>query len=283
MRIPQRRREAPMRGSEVAPGTRYAGRTIMRPSIVVAALVLPMSYAAADRVGGSGGGGPLSQTSSGISAATGGSSGASSGGSSAPVTTSPSAATYYDAGYDPYTGVGTAVILDGSVPNYTGDRAQFELYAGVQKVHDSDGSWNFEASVTDFRLRIKLGVARYYETLTSGDRLTMTMPQLTIGWRIDDLGATAVYLEGGGATASTKGDPMADSSITGPLLGTRVEHRLGARTTAIGDAAAMWFGDGVRAYQARIGLRYGPVEGSVRVLDFNVGPPLYGPELGLRF
>lgn len=257
----------------------------MRPSAVaVAFLVVPMSYAAADRTGGSGGGGPLSQTSSGIGAATGGgSTSGSSGGAPAPIlTNSPPDATYYDTGYDPYVG---GPIVDGSVPAaaYTGDRARFELYAGAQKVHDSDGSWSIEASVTDFRLRIKLAASRYYETLPDGDRLTMTMPQLTIGWRIDDLGPTAVYLEGGGANASTRGDPMADSSISGPLFGTRVEHRLGLRTTAIGDAAAMWFGDGIRAYQARLGLRYGPVEASVRVLDFNVGPPLYGPELGLRF
>jgi hypothetical protein len=33
----------------------------------------------------------------------------------------------------------------------------------------------------------------------------------------------------------------------------------------------------------RAGFRYGYVQASFSVLDFNVGPALYGPELGVRF
>src|SRR5262249_49604363 len=125
------------------------------------------------------------------------------------VVSSPCDTTYYRDTGEPYDGGGGASSLDGPPPHYTRDRAPLELYAGGQKVPDSDGSWQIEASVTDFRLRVRLAIARYYETLSSGDKLTMTMPQLTLGWRIDDFGPTAVFLEAGGTNVSTKGDPMA--------------------------------------------------------------------------
>ena len=116
-----------------------------------------------------------------------------------------------------------------------------------------------------------------------GARLTMNMPSLTLGLRIDDSRRSRVFLEAGVANAHTKGDTMGDSSVTGAIAGVHIDHALGGELAAVGDAHAMFLQDDVRAYSARLGVRYRFVEAAFRVLDFNVGPPLYGPELGLRF
>jgi hypothetical protein len=39
----------------------------------------------------------------------------------------------------------------------------------------------------------------------------------------------------------------------------------------------------VRAASVRAGVRYRHVQASFSVLDFNVGPALFGPELGIGF
>jgi hypothetical protein len=45
----------------------------------------------------------------------------------------------------------------------------------------------------------------------------------------------------------------------------------------------MAFEDDVRAGAIRAGIRIGHVQATLRYFDFNVGPALYGPEVGIRF
>jgi hypothetical protein len=76
---------------------------------------------------------------------------------------------------------------------------------------------------------------------------------------------------------------MMDSTITGALGGVYAEHSLSKNTTLIGSARVMGMQDDVRAASIRAGVRYRHVQASFSVLDFNVGPALYGPELGIGF
>lgn len=157
-------------------------------------------------------------------------------------------------------------------------------YAGVQKVHDSDGAFSAELAVRDRRFRLAGSLTRFFEQRGDGaGTLTMTMPTLTGGVRIDDGGATRVFLEGGMAVAMTRQDPVMDSSITGALVGVRLEHAISRRLGATLEAREMWFSSGIRASAVRVGVHVGIVEASLRVVDFNVGPALYGPEVGVRF
>lgn len=160
--------------------------------------------------------------------------------------------------------------------------ARLDFYAGAQKVQDSDGSATIELAVTDDRFRISGTYARYFERQPAGT-LTMSMPQLMGGVRIDDRGSTAVVLEGGVVLVRTNGDVMGDAKLTGGIAGLRVEHTLAPKVSVLGDVQQMWFDSEIRATAARVGVRYKHVQASFRVLDFNVGPPLYGPEVGVRF
>jgi hypothetical protein len=44
-----------------------------------------------------------------------------------------------------------------------------------------------------------------------------------------------------------------------------------------------YLADGVRGVAGRVGVRFHHVEAAFRVLDLNVGPALYGPEVGVGF
>ena len=108
-------------------------------------------------------------------------------------------------------------------------------------------------------------------------------PSLAFGMRVDDGGATKVHLEGGVALVHTMNDPAMDTSLTGALAGIRVQHPVGDGLELVADAQAMLFGDGIRAKAGRVGVRYHGAQLSMRALDFNIGPTLWGPELGFGF
>lgn len=274
-------------------GMRNALAASMRPStlgILAINLVLSVPAFAGSSGGGQGGGrGRLGQVSSGLGTATGSSNSSSTRGSS-----SSSSTVDYDCDHTAYyrderclrdVDAEPTVIVDADGTRRLVPRvgAKVHGYAGAQKVHESDGSVSLELSIVDKRFRLNGALTHYFEQQMDGGRLTMTMPSLTVGVRIDDLGPTGVWLEGGVVNARTQGDAMGDSTTTGPVFGTRVEHRLSRRTSLLGVAEAMLMKHDVRAYGGRVGVRFGHFQASFRYIDFNVGPALYGPELGMRF
>jgi hypothetical protein len=269
----------------------------MRP-LILGIFALPLlgtlpADAGSSTGGSKGGGGPLSKVSSGIGSATGGGSSAPRGGGSS--TTSNSSGGTERPYYDCYDRAGHGVIcpagVTGSVilvaqpgtrplPSYTGDRAKIDFYGGAQKVQDSDGSVSLELAVVDYRFRVAGALSHYFETLPDNNRLTMTLSTLTGGFRIDDMGATAVFLEAGVVHTSTKGDPMADSSITGAIGGVRVEHRLSKRTSLIGDAQTMMFESEIRANAGRLGGGAGHVQASFACSTSTSAPRCTAPSSG---
>lgn len=163
--------------------------------------------------------------------------------------------------------------------------ARLDLYLGVQKVIDSNTSFNATAAITDDWFRLTAYGSRYWEDRMDGNgKIRMTMGGGTFGFPVQIGGRSGAYLEGGVVLLATSNnpDPMADTSITGGKVGLHLEQGL-RKTTIVGDVHALLFEADVRAVEARVGVRWGKLEGSIRVLDFNVGPPLYGPELGLAF
>ena len=258
----------------------------MRPSYVLIIPLLASPAYAGSRSGGSGGG-ALSQVSAGIGAASGGGSGRSA--SVDPPANwnepEPECVRVRDGApiECPVTTVrGRGVRAVHS--NAATPAATLDFYAGAQKVHDSDGSVTIDVVVRDSRrFQLAGSFSHYFERLMSGGRLAMSMPSLRGGVRIDDLGATSVVLEVGAVHAATRGDPMADSSITGPIAGMRLAHAISPRTSVLVDVHGLWFPDDIRARSGRVGVRVGHLEASFRILDFNVGPALYGPEVGMAF
>lgn len=250
------------------------------------------------RAGGHGSGGPgtrggaLGQVSAGLGRATGGSS--SGGGSSSDPTRDHRADERREeerrgsAGPRP---VATVLVIqdrernpDDIPPGVTPPgTATLDIYVGAQKVHDSDGAFSIDAALVDGWARVGGSVTQFFERQAGRENLTLTVPSFTVGARIDDGGPTRVYLEVGCVGAKTKHDPVMDTSIIGAVAGIHLQHHLGPRLSLVGDAQVMAFEDDVRARAMRVGVKLGVVQASLRVFDFNTGPALYGPEVGLRF
>ena len=264
------------------------GSILLALSISIVPLV---AEADRDRGGsGGGGGGRLGQVSSGLREATGG--GGSNGGGAPVVRDHRGDSGNHDHDYyDPSPGVYVEpgiVVVDGD-PTGAGTPppprdVRIDFFAGGQWVHESDGALQLDLAFNDGRFRLGGSLSRYYEQQQEEARpLTFTLASLYMGLRIDDGGPTRVHLEAGAVGARTGNDPVMDSSIGGFLGGVRIEHRVRRGLALIGDAQAMVFEQDVRAGSVRAGVQLGYFQAALRYLDLNVGPALYGPEIGLRF
>jgi hypothetical protein len=246
----------------------------MRPFVLLAVLALSPPAFAESHKGGGEGGGRLSQVSAGVRQAV--ASAPASGGTSVGDL---STQTYYGCETCvPAVGGGTIVVAPQEPSSAT-----VEGYAGAQKVFESTGSVSLALSVVDRRFRFNVGMTQYYEDQMEGNRLTMMMPSVSAGVRVDPGGPTQLWLEGGATMARIQGDPAGDSSLVAPTVAARVVHSLSPRLALHGDAEAMFFSHDVRAFGGRVGVRFEHVELAFRALDFNVGPALFGPELGVGF
>lgn len=264
----------------------------MRPStlgLLGTLLVIPTLAEAGPTGGGGGGSGRLGQVTSGIDSAA--SSGEGNGGGSS--TGSHDAPDYegelYRRRSDGQDVVvvardGTIVrrIPRGSTAKVTAGPARVDLFVGIQKVIDSDRSYALSLAVEDKWFRVSGAVNEYREQQMDGTKTALTLPTLMLGARVLGGGPTRGFLEAGAAIARTRENGMTGSNLTGPIVGVHLEHAFRG-PTLIGDLHAMAFDAGIKAYSGRIGLRAGHFEAAFRVLDFNVGPALYGPEVGLQF
>lgn len=264
-------------------------------ALSLSAPIIPLSAEAGRHSGGGesggGGGGRLGQVSSGLGRATGGSS------SPAPAPSpSPDIVRDHRGGRDTYyygdpvlygapvvVVEGADAVPEGAAPPSPPRSVTVDFYAGVQKVYESDGSVSADLAFNEGRFRLGGSISRYFEQQPGLEPLSFTLGSIYLGYRIDDGGRTKAYLEAGAAGARTHNDPAMDSSVGGFLAGVRVEHTVAHRTALVGDAQAMVFEDDVRGGAVRAGLRVGHLQASVRYLDLNVGPALFGPEVGFAF
>ncbi|MBX3162165.1 MAG: hypothetical protein KF773_39745 [Deltaproteobacteria bacterium] len=181
------------------------------------------------------------------------------------------------------------------------DREGFSVgaYAAVQRLRDGGDAWTAELTLGVGRFRLTGAITRYDGVRAGDDRLPTspllrtteggkderipTLAQLKIGMRLDDGGPTHILAEAGFARAVMYTDVVLDADPLGAIGSLRVEHFLARRMAVLGEVSALRFVADVHATHLRAGVRIGPVEASFRRLAFNEGPPLYGPELGLRF
>jgi hypothetical protein len=267
-------------------------RDIMRFTII--AILLGVSPAAlADRTGGSSGGGRLSQVSSGLATASAGA--LSSSRNAAPTGSFTTECADYrnarehDVDYRntirehdcaPAVIVRPGLGVSAGTTNETG--ASVDAFAGLQKVYQSDGSATVALSIVDPRFRLNGSLTHYSETEPMGTHVSMMVPELTIGVRLGTIGTTHAWLEGGVMMVKTN-DPRGDTSVSGVVLGARIEQRVSSTLSMIATAEHASLADNVTAWAGRVGVRFHHVEAAFRVLDLSVGPALYGPELGVGF
>lgn len=261
-------------------------RSILAAAVAIAVATSPAAARPRGGGDGGGGGGRLGQVSGGIGAATGAGDKRPSGGGPRDQERPHEGELYYreDRGDVTYVydrdGREVRRIPHVIWPNL--ETAVFDAFVGLHKVYESEAAISAQLAIEDRWFRLSGGLSHYWETQPDGSQLTMTTPRLMVGVRIDDRGPTKVFLEGGVSIAKTVNDPMADSTITGGIVGAHVQHRL-PRGALIVDSHVALYDHDIRAYSARLALRVHHVEAGIRVLDFNVGPALFGPEVGFGF
>jgi hypothetical protein len=224
--------------------------------------------------------GVLSQAVGGIDHAAGAEPGKSSGGSSSggsKDSSSSSGSSHADSGgccwSDP-----TATLGYGPPPQPPGPM-ESELYAGVQSVEGSDGSVTLEmrSSWKDFGIGVR-GSSWYEQT---GREQYVHLDLWSIGgqWRVDHEGKLSVWAEIGFAGINNNDDV----SLSGLTAGLHMTRKLDGQLSISAAARRFFLQHDIAANEVHVGLHLAILELSYRVMDFNVGPPLHGPEVGLAF
>ncbi len=174
----------------------------------------------------------------------------------------------YSPGYYPYAGTGP-------------DPTELSLYAGVQSVEGSDGAMTMELTVTYENFGIALRGTGFYETVGSGDgaqHVSLDLGTMSAVYRVYNEGPLQVWLEGGLGGVSATGDIR----VWGVFGGVRLQRRLGGDLTASADLRHFRMEDEIAINEARASFHISVLRVSYRVVDFNVGPPLMGPEVGVN-
>ena len=160
-------------------------------------------------------------------------------------------------------------------PNAPG--AHLYLYLGGQSVVDSNGSLTLE-------------MRAWYEDFGLGVRQTSYFEEAHPRWLRLDLWAVSghfrvladdddneLWIEGGLGGLRT----IDEIYLLGMQGAARVEHAFRPSISVGAEARIYVLEDKVRATEARATFRASVLYLSYRVVDFNVGPPLHGPEVGL--
>lgn len=176
-------------------------------------------------------------------------------------------------------------ILMGPYPTSTAG-ADVELYLGMASVADSDGAMRASLRASSGRFGIGIDNTRYFEqtpTIMGPQYLHLDVWSLTGAYRaveMGDRGNTAVWLSAGIAGQASDG-----LHVLGATIGAEVAHNLNSAVGLEGSARVFAMQDDIRAIELRVGVAASILRLSYRVLKFNVGPALRGPEVGvaLRF
>jgi len=155
--------------------------------------------------------------------------------------------------------------------------AFLEAYLGAQSVQDSDHSISFDVRFGRAWLALGVHDTAFFERVAEQDRtLRLDLWGIGPGLRLLHDDANRLWLELG--LAGVRSRPEAFYGGTAAL---RVDHDLtdDLAVDVLGRGYA--FGHDLRALELGVGLRWSILRLSWRQVEFNVGPPLRGPELGV--
>jgi hypothetical protein len=157
-------------------------------------------------------------------------------------------------------------------------------YGGLQAVQDSDRSYSGEAHVTFGPVGFAGHILAFREPPEAGSMLTTRLDLFTLGLELkvfsDDDERTQLWFEG---------DYAGVSATTGIYLhglagGARLQRNLGGLFAVFVAARGYLFpATDIKAGELQAGVQVTVLRLSYRVVDFDVGPPLGGPEAGLAF
>lgn len=189
-----------------------------------------------------------------------------------------------DYGYvRPYHGGGPVVVMYGYPYPTAAEDTELRLYAGLHSVRDSNGAGVLEARVTHDGFGVEIGAIRYYEEIIRDDQmthLTMDVWNLGFAYRAAVMGErdqTALWVRAG--LAGTSANAM---FLLGASGGLELAHNLNESMGVSASGRYYALQDQIRAVELRAAVALSVFRAGYRLLDFDVGPPLRGPELGIE-
>jgi hypothetical protein len=266
----------------------------MRTSAIMVAITLAASPVYA---------GPLGETVKGLNnASSGGGGGSSGGGLDTPPPTSsgddrprnessgglnPSHHHHYGRHYEPYYYYWGAPVVYVNRPGEPAAASpptplHVEVYGGVARVADSDGMLAADLRISSGRWIFGGRLNHYWEGPSmyypQGSRLGLW--DVDVGFKVLEDRQGMLVLEGGlGAVTFS---PEARTELGG-MVGARAMFWPSVWVALFGEARAYVLADDIKATALFGGVQLAFLRLGYRVTDFNVGPPLHGPEVGAAF
>ncbi len=175
------------------------------------------------------------------------------------------------------------MILVGAYPYPTNTPGtDVRLYLGLQSVDDSNGALSGSIRSSYGSMGIEIDDIRYYERQSAAegsDYLSLDVWSMSVAYRALAAGPeerTAVWLKGGLTGSHSEG-----LGIFGVVIGAELAHNVGSALGVESSARLFYYQDQIRALELRAGVAASVMRVSYRVMKFNVGPPLQGPEVGV--
>jgi hypothetical protein len=170
-----------------------------------------------------------------------------------------------------------------SEPILTGP-GRLDLYAGAHSVVGSDSAVVGELRASKDWIGLGVSGIRYVEHVEEGkreDNVSLYLTAFTISGRVLALGPTELWLDGGMAVTGSS----EYATILGTAWSVRGEHDITPDLGLRGQVRYYALEHDVTAWEGWAGVRAWFLQAGYRALQFNVGPPLHGPEAGvaLRF
>ncbi|HKA86122.1 MAG TPA: hypothetical protein VKE22_00600 [Haliangiales bacterium] len=162
-------------------------------------------------------------------------------------------------------------------PPATGPDVTLQVSFGVMSVHDSDGAVALEVGFVHDDFGLVVRGRSFFEAQSTGSTLRLDLGSIQAAFRAISSGEADLWLEGGVGGVAT----IDDIHAYGAVAGARIERKLFGDVSVRAAAHYYFLADGVRLLELGGGLRLTCIEVAYRLFDFNVGPPLHGPELSL--
>ena len=163
------------------------------------------------------------------------------------------------------------------LPEATPD-ANLSAFLGIQSVVGSDGAGTAEvrASFEDFGIGV--AVSRYWEgaTMTQGS-VHLDDLRLFGSYRLMHDGPTSVWLDAGGAAVLA----LEDQTLIGATAGLRVERHVAGDIGVTFHARGSYYRHNIIGVESEVAVDLWLLRVGYRLLAFDVGPPLHGPEVGI--
>lgn len=175
--------------------------------------------------------------------------------------------------------------LDGWSAGMPNVNVSGDVYAGTQKLVDSDRAFSFEGRLLFNRIGVAARLTQFQErqdVMQPPLKLDLASVALTYRFRVSP--RLALDPELGVAMLAFRGDGAPMLTEQGGVVGVGARYEVAKHVSLVGAARLFQMPGNASAIEGRIGIAAGPVQLSYRRVSFvDAGPPLEGPEAGIGF